>query len=161
MLLRTGTSQQTYIGFCDTPRDSNDQKNPWALENDSKRYFSVVQRFWRYYTEETHGSKTARCVFCYSQVYLVKTFLSRHEEVGDPAFLTPFLEAGKIQEARQMARVHLEEWPQMESYAGFFRVNAKYNSHLYFWFFPSQNNPSNDPVILWLQVRTLHSDLVI
>jgi carboxypeptidase C (cathepsin A) len=40
----------------------------------------------------------------------------------------------------------------MESYAGFFKVNETYNSHLYFWFFPSQSKPSEDPVILWLQV---------
>ena len=51
------------------------------------------------------------------------------------------------------SKVHLMEWPQMESYAGFFKVNEVYNSHLYFWFFPSQSKPSEDPVILWLQVR--------
>jgi len=73
------------------------------------------------------------------------------EEVGEPAFLTPLLEAGKLEEARQRSRVHLKEWPQMESYAGFFKVNETYNSHLYFWFFPSQSKPSEDPVILWLQ----------
>ena len=42
----------------------------------------------------------------------------------------------------------------MESYAGFFKVNETYNSHLYFWFFPSQSKPSEDPVILWLQVSS-------
>ena len=52
------------------------------------------------------------------------------------------------------SRVHLKEWPQMESYAGFFKVNETYNSHLYFWFFPSQSKPSEDPVILWLQVSS-------
>ena len=74
------------------------------------------------------------------------------EEVGEPAFLTPLLEAGKLEQARQRSKVHLIEWPQMESYAGFFKVNEVYNSHLYFWFFPSQSKPSEDPVILWLQV---------
>lgn len=43
----------------------------------------------------------------------------------------------------------------MISYAGFLTVNAEFDSNLYFWFFPSQSDPSNDPVILWLQV-TLH-----
>ena len=75
------------------------------------------------------------------------------KEVGDPAFLTPYLEQGQIEEGRKRAQVVLPQWPQMESYAGFFTVNSRFNSNLYFWFFPSQSQPSNDPVILWLQVR--------
>ena len=77
-------------------------------------------------------------------------------EVGEPGFLTPLIKAGKIAEARKQAAVHLKEYPQMESYAGFFNVNPKYNSHLYFWFFPSQNLPSKDPVIIWLQVNMVN-----
>ena len=76
-------------------------------------------------------------------------------EVGEPGFLTPLIKAGKIAEARKQAAVHLKEYPQMESYAGFFNVNPKYNSHLYFWFFPSQNRPSSDPIIIWLQVHSI------
>ncbi len=71
--------------------------------------------------------------------------------MGEPGFLTPLIESGRIQEARQRSLVHLDQWPGMQSYAGFFRVNKEHNSHLYFWFFPSQGDPSNDPVILWLQ----------
>ena len=74
------------------------------------------------------------------------------KEVGDPAFLTPYLKKGQIEEGRKKAQVILPEWPLMESYAGFVNINPKYNSHLYFWFFPSQSQPSKDPVILWLQV---------
>jgi len=43
-------------------------------------------------------------------------------------------------------------WPDMESYAGFLTIDERYDSHLYFWFFPSQSRPEKDPVILWLQV---------
>ena len=80
-------------------------------------------------------------------------------EVGEPGFLSPLIKAGKIEQARKKAAVHLNEYPQMESYAGFFNVNPKYNSHLYFWFFPSQNQPSKDPVIIWLQVIESDSNL--
>lgn len=73
------------------------------------------------------------------------------EEVGEPGFLSPLIKSGRIQEAREKARVHLDQWPTLESYAGFLNVNQKYNSHLYFWFFPSQSDPGKDPVILWLQ----------
>lgn len=73
------------------------------------------------------------------------------EEVGEPAFLSPLINAGKIEEARAKAKVHLDQWPDLESYAGFLNVNQEYNSNLYFWFFPSQSDPGKDPVILWLQ----------
>lgn len=39
----------------------------------------------------------------------------------------------------------------IESYAGYFTVNETYNSSLYFWFFPAENNRENAPVLLWLQ----------
>lgn len=78
------------------------------------------------------------------------------EEVGEPAFLTPLIESGKREEAVAKARVHLKEWPQLESYAGFLTVKKQYFSNLYFWFFPSQSDPSHDPVILWLQVSFLN-----
>ena len=44
--------------------------------------------------------------------------------------------------------------PDLVSYAGFITArHPQFNSHLYFWFFPSQADPSNDPIILWLQVK--------
>ncbi len=76
----------------------------------------------------------------------------KKEEVGEAAYLTNYVLDGKMKEGRERARVRLDQWPQMESYAGFFNVNPRFGSHLYFWFFPSQQAPSSDPVILWLQV---------
>lgn len=37
------------------------------------------------------------------------------------------------------------------SYAGYLTVNDKYNSNLFFWFFPAEINPKIAPVVLWLQ----------
>ena len=57
---------------------------------------------------------------------------------------------------RQAARVGpgLGFGPDLVSYAGFITArHPQFNSHLYFWFFPSQADPSNDPIILWLQVK--------
>ncbi|XP_059087437.1 venom serine carboxypeptidase-like [Tigriopus californicus] len=72
-------------------------------------------------------------------------------EVGDPAYLTPYIRRGKLQEGRDRAKVKGLPWPKLESYAGFLTISEQYGSHLYFWFFPSKSDPSKDPVILWLQ----------
>ena len=74
------------------------------------------------------------------------------DEVGEAAFLTPYIRADDLEGARERARVRGLQWPGLESYAGFLTVSPVYDSHLYFWFFPSQSDPSKDPVILWLQV---------
>ena len=38
------------------------------------------------------------------------------------------------------------------SFSGYLTVNQTYNSNLFFWFFPSQNEHTSDtPVVLWLQ----------
>ena len=56
---------------------------------------------------------------------------------GKPLILTPFLEAGKIDEAQDLAKVRgLSE--DVTSYSGFFTTNKKYESNLFFWYFPSK-----------------------
>nr|CAI5866225.1 unnamed protein product [Callosobruchus analis] len=73
-------------------------------------------------------------------------------DVGKQLILTPLLEQGKIEEARTAATVHLSgKAKKIRSYAGYFTVNKKYNSNLYFWFFPSNGDHTKDPVLLWLQ----------
>ncbi|KAJ8977292.1 hypothetical protein NQ317_007431 [Molorchus minor] len=72
----------------------------------------------------------------------------------DPLILTPLIDQNKIEEAKQAARVNPDMFLGVESYSGFFTVNKEYNFHksnMFFWFFPSENNYGNDPVILWLQ----------
>ncbi|XP_076241218.1 venom serine carboxypeptidase [Calliopsis andreniformis] len=73
------------------------------------------------------------------------------EDTGEPLFLTPLIESGKIEEARQKAAVQHKEMEDVSSYAGYFTVNKTYNSNMFFWFFPAVHNPKSAPVVLWLQ----------
>ncbi|XP_012264672.1 venom serine carboxypeptidase [Athalia rosae] len=73
------------------------------------------------------------------------------EDAGEPLFLTPLIEAGKIEEARKAASVQHEEMHDILSYAGYLTVNKEYESNSFFWFFPAQVSPKTAPVVLWLQ----------
>lgn len=56
---------------------------------------------------------------------------------GEPLFLTPLIEAGKIKEARIAAKVgQLKGAEHVTSFSGYFTVNKAFNSNLFFWFFP-------------------------
>ncbi|XP_071108886.1 probable serine carboxypeptidase CPVL isoform X2 [Haliotis cracherodii] len=68
---------------------------------------------------------------------------------GQPLFLTPYLESGDIQKAKEMS---LTTSPIItKGYSGFLTVNKTINSNMFFWFFPAQTDPANAPVLLWLQ----------
>jgi len=41
--------------------------------------------------------------------------------------------------------------PNFNQYAGYITVNATHGRALHYWFVESQNNPSTDPLVLWLQ----------
>ncbi|XP_029360895.1 putative serine carboxypeptidase CPVL isoform X2 [Echeneis naucrates] len=69
---------------------------------------------------------------------------------GSPLFLTPYLERGDIAEARKLSVVGDLPGPNVKSHAGYFTVNKKYNSNLFFWFFPTLM-PRTAPILLWLQ----------
>ncbi|RXG73445.1 putative serine carboxypeptidase CPVL [Armadillidium vulgare] len=69
---------------------------------------------------------------------------------GEPLFLTPLLEAGKTEEAQKLSKVRLGH-RYGHSFSGFFTVNKKYNSNLFFWFFPARTNAATAPVVVWLQ----------
>ena len=62
--------------------------------------------------------------------------------MGDPLFLTPLIESGDIENARNLARVvdplpglNAEDTP--ESYSGFITVDESLGSNMFFWFFPA------------------------
>ncbi|KAK9296016.1 hypothetical protein QLX08_009856 [Tetragonisca angustula] len=77
--------------------------------------------------------------------------LRNEEDCGAPLFLTPLIESGKIDEARNKASVQHKEMDDISSYAGYLTVNKQYNSNMFFWFFPALHNPKTAPVVLWLQ----------
>jgi len=63
--------------------------------------------------------------------------LADGEDPGTPLFLTPLVENGEIEEARTKALVQHKDMGNVTSYSGYFTVNKKYNSNLFFWFFPA------------------------
>ncbi|XP_062847729.1 probable serine carboxypeptidase CPVL [Trichomycterus rosablanca] len=72
-------------------------------------------------------------------------------EPGAPLFLSPYLEQGRIEEARKLSVVDPLPGANVKSYSGYLTVNKSYNSNLFFWFFPAQVKPESAPVLLWLQ----------
>lgn len=91
----------------------------------------------------------AQCFLPIPQFDTVK----EHPITSDPGqslFLTPYLDTPeRTAQGKQLASVEPFAG-SLKSYSGFFTVNEKYKSNLFFWFFPSEGNPSKDPLILWL-----------
>jgi len=74
------------------------------------------------------------------------------EEVGDPLYVTPLLEAGEWKKAQDLSEVRLPDAPpSIVSYSGFITVNKDFNSNMFFWYFPAQFNPETSPLLIWLQ----------
>ena len=75
----------------------------------------------------------------------------------NPLYLTPYIENGQIEEARQLALITepldglaVEDQPEM--YSGFLTVDKNYNSNMFFWFIPATDvDPKTAPVVIWLQ----------
>ncbi|KAK5641179.1 hypothetical protein RI129_009726 [Pyrocoelia pectoralis] len=65
--------------------------------------------------------------------------------------VTNLLNSENYANAQAQSRVTLTNFPNIESYSGYFKVSEPKNSHLFFWFFKSQRNFTSDPVILCLQ----------
>ncbi|XP_041367311.1 probable serine carboxypeptidase CPVL isoform X2 [Gigantopelta aegis] len=70
--------------------------------------------------------------------------------VGEPVFLSPLVDEGKLTEAKQQSRVTQLAGFNDEIYAGFITIDKKYNSNLYFIYFPARVNADNATVILWM-----------
>ncbi|CAG9767348.1 unnamed protein product [Ceutorhynchus assimilis] len=69
----------------------------------------------------------------------------------NPLILTPLIKQGKLKAAREAAKVELKDFQGVNSYTGYLTVDEKTNANLFFWFIPSTNNYTKDPVLLWLQ----------
>ncbi|XP_047704987.1 probable serine carboxypeptidase CPVL isoform X2 [Prionailurus viverrinus] len=81
----------------------------------------------------------------------VRVSVPHKGNVGEPLFLTPYIEAGKLEEAKKQSLVPPFPASNVKSYAGYITVNKTYNSNIFFWFFPAQVQPMAAPVVLWLQ----------
>ncbi|XP_042824959.1 probable serine carboxypeptidase CPVL isoform X1 [Panthera tigris] len=81
----------------------------------------------------------------------VRVSVPHKGNIGEPLFLTPYIEAGKLEEAKKQSLVPPFPGSNVKSYAGYITVNKTYNSNIFFWFFPAQVQPMAAPVVLWLQ----------
>ncbi|KAH8307227.1 hypothetical protein KR044_007972 [Drosophila immigrans] len=72
---------------------------------------------------------------------------------GEALFVTALMNNDSLSmtDVQSMARVRGKQFLNVESYAGYLTVNKEYNSNLFFWYFPSEQNPETAPVVLWLQ----------
>lgn len=84
---------------------------------------------------------------------------SKHpEDPGEPLFLTPLIESGRIEEAQKLSSVPSFAG-NVTSHAGYVTVNKKYDSNLFFWFFKSEKDWKNAPIAVWLQGGPGYSSL--
>jgi len=80
-----------------------------------------------------------------------RTPIQPNDDPGEPLFLTPYIESGQINQARNLSQVNLQPDYSYPSYAGYLTVNKTLQSNLFFWFFPAQNGNTSAPLLLWLQ----------
>ncbi|XP_065311276.1 probable serine carboxypeptidase CPVL [Dermacentor albipictus] len=76
------------------------------------------------------------------------------DSAGDPLYLTPLINSGRLNEARsrsQTGRIGGDELGFVLGYSGYLTVNREFNSNLFFWFIPALERPSEAPVLAWLQ----------
>ncbi|XP_060528882.1 venom serine carboxypeptidase-like [Cylas formicarius] len=99
----------------------------------------------------TTRSRRAEAMANYVLFGLLLVFGRAACDAGNPLFLTPLIKNNQTQQARTAAAVSHASFQNVTSYAGYFTVDETFNSNLFFWFFPSKKNVTNDPVILYLQ----------
>ncbi|CAF3360513.1 unnamed protein product [Rotaria socialis] len=80
-----------------------------------------------------------------------QTPLQTNDDPGQPLFLSPYIESGQIDQARNLSRVNLQPDYSYPSYSGYLTVNKTLQSNLFFWFFPAQSGNASAPVVVWLQ----------
>lgn len=86
-------------------------------------------------------SKMTECLSSLYSNFLcrLKASPSPSARVGNPLFLTPLIEAGRLEEAKNLSRVGpLGTTKDVPSHSGFLTVNKAFDSNLFFWFFPAK-----------------------
>ncbi|XP_028836518.1 putative serine carboxypeptidase CPVL [Denticeps clupeoides] len=95
--------------------------------------------------------RSRRCSSFFCRRSLRVSSSRRGPDPGKALFLTPYVEDGRIEEARKLSLVEPLPGANVKSYSGYLTVNKAYNSNMFFWFFPAQVRPESAPVLLWLQ----------
>uniref|UniRef100_A0A8D9AGN2 Carboxypeptidase n=1 Tax=Cacopsylla melanoneura TaxID=428564 RepID=A0A8D9AGN2_9HEMI len=89
-----------------------------------------------------------------NQAHLLENLKKSHygeKTVPQPLFLTPYAVSGNYKEGQRLAEVK-PFVGNVRSYSGYLTVDKRFNSNLFFWFFPSERPDYKDrPVLLWLQ----------
>ncbi|XP_027852894.2 venom serine carboxypeptidase-like [Aphis gossypii] len=93
----------------------------------------------------------AACLICLFVSSLTSTEMTSKGGSDDGAlYLTPLIQAGRIDEARAASKVKPLK-AAIESYSGYLTVDEVHGSNMFFWFFPAMNSAQDAPVMLWLQ----------
>ncbi|XP_013133723.1 PREDICTED: venom serine carboxypeptidase-like [Papilio polytes] len=88
--------------------------------------------------------------FVYTLAFILSIKIT--ESVTPALILTPLIEGNRTEEARKLASVDPLLFLNVTSYSGFLTVNKRYNSNLFFWYFPVPDKPvDKTPWIIWLQ----------
>ncbi|XP_017771434.1 PREDICTED: venom serine carboxypeptidase [Nicrophorus vespilloides] len=96
----------------------------------------------------------------FALIYNVESFMNVYRRIateesdgdaGDPLFLTPLIEQGKVKEAQDRAKVQFPGFKGVQSYAGYYTVNKAKGSNQFLWYFPAKYAAKTSPVVLWLQ----------
>lgn len=67
-------------------------------------------------------------------------------------YLTPYIEKGKIEEARNLSRVKLfEDYIKAETHSGYITADKWKRSYLFFLHIRALSDPDTTPLLLWLQ----------
>ncbi|XP_075982959.1 vitellogenic carboxypeptidase-like [Anticarsia gemmatalis] len=78
--------------------------------------------------------------------------LPQEDRQQGPLLLTPYIQNGKIDEARNLSVVDPTLFAGVPSHSGYFTVDENKKWHLFFWYFPAQGVPlKTTPLIIWLQ----------
>jgi len=81
-----------------------------------------------------------------------KPLFTSSKDVGEPLFITPYLEDGNIKEARNLSRVQLPgDCHNTISFSGYLTVDKQFHSNMFFWFFPAKEASEAAPLVIWLQ----------
>lgn len=70
----------------------------------------------------------------------INAYLEKIPSSKMPLFLTPYIDQGKLAEGRNLSEVTSlpgNAKSNLKSYSGYFTVNNKFDSNMFFWFFPA------------------------